>query len=813
MAEPYDAPSIEPRWQEQWEADELYRSHEEANRPKWYALDMFPYTSGDIHIGHWYHYAPSDAHARFKRMRGFNVMKPMGFDAFGLPAENAAIKSKIRPAIWTIRNIHRMREQFRSMGVAYDWSRELATCLPSYYTWTQWLFLQFYKHNLAYKAIAPANWCPSCRTVLANEQVVDGRCERCESEVTKKNLSQWFFRITKYADELLSFDGIDWPERIRLMQTNWIGRSVGAEITFHVEKNGAELPVFTTRPDTVFGVTFLVVAPEHPLVADLTSPGQAAAVNEYVDATKKISEIDRLAVGREKTGVFSGSYAINPLNNERVPIWIADYVVQTYGTGAVMGVPAHDQRDFEFVHKFGLPIVVVIAPPNWDGREFESAYIDEGTMVNSGQFDGLASSAAKEAIADYVEAKGTGRRKVQFRLRDWLVSRQRYWGAPIPIVYCPTCGTQPVPEKDLPVRLPIDVEFLPTGESPLQLSKSFTRATCPVCGGEAEREIDTMDTFVDSSWYFLRFCSPQDAKHAFDPELTKFWSPVDQYIGGAEHATMHLLYARFFVKALRDMGLLTFDEPFTRLFNQGLVISGGRRMSKSRGNVVNPDDFVSTLGADTVRAYLMFLGPWDQGGDWSDKGIQGVHRFLNRAWSLVLDTADAESPEGSAPEDEREIRRLTHQTIRRVSDDLDKFRFNTALAGLMEYTNGLAKFTSSRAAGSPAWKEAIRSFVLILAPIAPFITEELWFRLGQPYSVHQQSWPSWNEKLAASEALTVVVQVNGKVRDKLTVAEGVKKADVELMALGSDRVKKFIDGARISNVFYVPGKLLNIVTG
>jgi leucyl-tRNA synthetase len=812
VAEQYDAPEIERKWQDQWEADELYRAAEDSDRPKWYALDMFPYTSGDIHIGHWYHYAPSDAHARYKRMRGFNVMKPMGFDAFGLPAENAAIKRGIRPAIWTIRNIHRMRGQFRSMGVGMDWSRELATCLPNYYEWTQWLFLQLYKNDLAYKTLAPANWCPSCNTVLANEQVIDGRCERCDSDVTKKNLEQWFFRITKYAEELLTFAGIDWPERIKLMQTNWIGKSVGVEITFTAESNGAPLPVFTTRPDTIYGVSFLVLAPEHPLVAALTTPERARAVGEYVDAARRISEIDRLAVGREKTGVFTGSYAFNPLNHERVPIWIADYALLTYGTGAVMGVPAHDQRDFEFAETFGLPIPVVISPPEWHGEALTAAYVGEGTMVNSGSFDGLPSAEGKAAIADHVEAHGSGARRVNYRLRDWLVSRQRYWGAPIPIVYCPTCEMQPVPEDQLPVRLPIDVEFLPHGESPLRLSPTFLQTTCPKCGGPAERETDTMDTFVDSSWYFLRYCSPHDSKAAFDPELTAFWMPVDLYIGGAEHATMHLLYARFFVKALRDIGLLGFDEPFRKLYNQGQVISGGRRMSKSRGNVVNPDDFVTKLGADTVRAYLMFLGPWDQGGDWSDKGIQGIYRFLNRAWAMALDTKDAVAAEGTNSADEREVRRLTHLTIRRATEDIERFRFNTMLAALMEFTNGLGRFVGTDVVGTPSWKEAMRSLLLLLAPSAPHVSEELWSRLGWPYSIHQQAWPGWDESLLAADESVVVVQVNGKVRDKLTVPVGVSKNEIQTLALGSDRIRRFVDGAPIANVVYVPGKLLNIVT-
>ena len=811
MADYYDAPAIERKWTSQWEADELYHADETSVRPKWYALDMFPYTSGDLHIGHWYNYAPSDAHARYKRMTGFNVMKPIGFDAFGLPAENAAIKSGVHPAIWTIRNIHRMRDQFRLTGVGFDWKREIATCLPTYYKWTQWLFLQFFKAGLAYKTLAPANWCPSCQTVLANEQVIEGACERCETPVTKKNLEQWFFRITWYAEELLNFDGIEWPEKVKVMQTHWIGKSTGVEIVFKTEQ-GDTLPVFTTRPDTIFGVTFMVLAPEHPLVTKLTTSAHAHNVTAYVHATQRETEIERLSVGREKTGVFTGSYAINPLNNERVPIWIADYVLLTYGTGAVMGVPAHDQRDFEFAEKFGLPIQVVIAPPGWSGEMLTSAFTEEGTMVNSDQFDGMPSGQAKEAIAAYVQEHELGERRVQYRLRDWLVSRQRYWGAPIPIVYCEKCGMQPVPEDQLPVRLPVDVEFRPTGESPLRLSKTFLHTTCPRCGGPADRETDTMDTFVDSSWYFLRYCSPHDWSDAWNAEKLAYWMPVDQYIGGIEHATMHLLYARFFVKALRDLHLVSFDEPFTRLFNQGLVISGGFKMSKSRGNVVNPDDFVNTLGADTVRAYLMFLGPWDQGGDWSDRSIHGVYRFLNRVWTLILDTADQNVPEGTDAAAEAEVRRLTHRTVRRVTDDVEKFRFNTMIAALMEMTNALARFAEGRSVGTPAWNEAMRSLLLILAPIAPYVTEELWSRLGLPYSIHLQTWPVWEEGLVAEENVTVVVQVNGKVREKLLVPVGTTEQTVEALARNSDRVRRYIDGAAVSNVVYVPGKLLNIVT-
>lgn len=812
MAEPYDAPEIERRWQDQWVADELYRADETDRRPKWYALGMFPYTSGDLHIGHWYAFTPADAHARFKRMRGYNVMFPIGFDAFGLPAENAAIKSGTHPAIWTVRNIRRMETQFRTTGASFDWSRQLATCLPDYYKWTQWLFLQFYKNGLAYKTLAPANWCPSCQTVLANEQVIEGRCERCDTVVTKKDLEQWFFRITKYAEELLNFEGIDWPERVKLMQTNWIGKSTGVEITFTAEANRARLPVFTTRPDTIAGVTFMVLAPEHPLVGELTTPEQREAVRAYVESSKRMSEIERLAVGREKTGVFLGTYAANPVTGARVPIWIADYALLTYGTGAVMGVPAHDQRDFEFAQKFDLPIRVVIAPPDWDGQFFTAAYAEPGTMINSGPFDGLPSTEGKERVADWVQEHGVGERRTNFRLRDWLVSRQRYWGAPIPIVYCATCGMQPVPEDQLPVRLPIDVEFRPHGESPLAQSENFVQTTCPRCGGPATRETDTMDTFVDSSWYYLRFCSPHDAKEAWDPDQLAYWMRVDQYMGGVEHAILHLLYSRFFVKALRDLGLLNFDEPFVRLHNQGMIISGGFKMSKSRGNVVNPDDFVSTLGADTVRAYLMFLGPWELGGDWSDQGIQGPHRFLNRVWTMVLDTRDRLVPGGTDPVAERAVRRLTHATIKRVTEDLERFRFNTALAALMEFTNALMRHIDGAVVGTPAWQEAMRALVLMLAPLTPFIAEELWFRLGLPYSVHRQDWPTYQAALAAQDEVTVIVQVNGKVRDKLTVPAGISGNDVESLALGSDKVQRFLDRDGIANVVYVPNKLLNIVT-
>ncbi|MHB1415745.1 MAG: leucine--tRNA ligase, partial [Chloroflexota bacterium] len=619
MSTQYKPTEIEPKWQAKWAEDRLYEAREDPSRPKFYSLVMFPYTSGDLHVGHWYNYGPADVYARFKRMQGYDVMHPIGFDAFGLPAEEAAIKHGIHPFTWTVRNIERMRKQLRTIGASFDWSREVASCFPDYYRWTQYLFLQLYHKGLAYKGKAPANWCPSCNTVLANEQVVEGRCERCGSVVTRRDLEQWFLRITDYADELLDFSKIDWPERVKIMQTNWIGKSTGAEIVFRAE-NGEAIPVFTTRPDTVYGVTFMVLAPEHPLVEKLTTPERRQAVQDYVEAARRQTEIERLSVEKEKTGVPIGSYCINPLNGERVPIWIGDYVLYSYGTGAVMGVPAHDTRDFDFAKRYEIPIPVVIAPPDWNGQPLDEAYVDAGTMVNSGPFSGTPSKEGIERVCDYLEEKGIGSRRINYRLRDWLISRQRYWGAPIPIVYCPECGIVPVPEADLPVLLPEDAEFRPTGESPLKLHYGFLHTTCPKCGGPAERETDTMDTFICSSWYFLRYTSPNDDQAPWDRERARYWMPVDQYTGGVEHAVMHLLYARFFTKALRDCGLLDADEPFRRLFNQGIITYGGMKMSKSRGNVVNPDDYVSKMGADTVRAYLMFIGPWEQGGDWNDQG-------------------------------------------------------------------------------------------------------------------------------------------------------------------------------------------------
>ena len=815
MVPKYNPQEIEKKWQARWEGDHIYEVHEKSERPKWYALTMFPYTSGDLHIGHWYAMAPSDVHARFKRMQGYNVLHPIGFDAFGLPAENAAIKHGIHPHTWTMRNIENMRRQLKSMGAMYDWSREVITCLPEYYKWTQWFFLKLYEAGLAYRAKAPANWCPQCKTVLANEQVVgEGVCERCGTPVIRKDLEQWFFRITKYAEELLEFVGIEWPERVKIMQRNWIGKSVGVEISFGLDVKGVsekEIKVFTTRPDTIFGVTFMVLAPEHPLVAKLTTSEHKHEVREYIEWTRGQTEIERLSTEKEKTGVFIGAHVINKLNGEKVPIWIADYVLLSYGTGAVMGVPAHDQRDFEFAQDFGLPIKVVIAPQGWSGEPLKEAYVESGTMVNSAQFNGLPNEQGKEAVSDFMEAKGYGKRTTTYRLRDWLISRQRYWGAPIPIVYCPKCGAVAVPEKDLPVLLPEDAEFKPTGESPLKYCASFVNATCPKCGGHAQRETDTMDTFMCSNWYFLRYTSPGYDKGPFEPQKLAYWMPVDQYTGGAEHATMHLFYARFFTKAIRDMGLVKFGEPFTRLFNQGTVVLGGAKMSKSRGNVVTPDEYVEKMGADTVRAYLMFVGPWDQGGGWDDSGISGLWRWLNRVWNLVLEEQkDAHLP-AIDQTTENELRRRTHKTIRKVSEDYEKFRFNTMIAALMELTNYLAKIKEERSVANTAWKETVDTLLLLLAPSVPHLAEELWERTGHPYSIHNQSFPSWDEKLVVEEQFTLVIQVNGRLRDRVEVPVSIAESEARELALGRERVKVHTSSREIRDIIYVPGRLVNIV--
>jgi len=822
MVARYNPQEIEKKWQQRWAEDRLYEVTEGSTKPKYYALTMFPYTSGDLHIGHWYATAPSDVHARFKRMQGYNVLHPMGFDAFGLPAENAAISRGIHPFTWTMQNVVNMRRQLRSIGAIYDWSREVVTCLPEYYKWTQWFFLKLYEAGLAYRGKAPVNWCSNCQTVLANEQVVQGFCERCGTMVTRRDLEQWFFRITKYADELMQHDGIDWPERIKLMQRNWVGKSEGAEIAFTLDYPGIdekEIRTFTTRPDTIFGVTFMVLAPEHPLVAKLTTPEKKAEVEAYITRSQRQTDIERLSTEKEKEGVFIGAYVVNPLNDERLPIWIADYVLMGYGTGAVMGVSAHDARDFAFAQKYNLPIKVVIAPPGWQGGELAEAYIEPGTMVNSGQFNGLPSQEGIEVICDFLEEKGWGKRAITYRLRDWLISRQRYWGAPIPIIYCQKCGIVPVAEPELPVLLPENAEFKPTGESPLKYCEEFVNTTCPRCGTPAKRETDTMDTFMCSSWYFLRYASPQCATAPFETERVKYWLPVDLYTGGAEHAVMHLFYARFFIKALRDMGLVSFGEPFSRLFNQGIIIVERQKMSKSRGNVITPDEYVSELGADAVRAYLMFVAPWEQGGEWNDSGLSGISRWFNRVWSLVLERYNgnrAVSP-AAREEAERELSRVTHQTVRKVTGDMGKMRFNTMIAALMEFTNYLARVKETGSVTPSVWEEAIKTLMLLLAPTAPHLAEELWQKLGQTYSIHNQSWPEWDEELAKDEEVTLVVQVNGKLRDKIIVPVSITEAEAKKLAMESKRVQLYLEETlhvkdkETVKTIYVPGRLVNLV--
>ncbi|MCC7359432.1 MAG: leucine--tRNA ligase [Anaerolineales bacterium] len=820
-AERYDPKQIEPKWQARWETDQLYRAVIDPSRPKYYALTMLPYPSGDLHIGHWYAMTPSDARARWLRMRGYNVMFPIGFDAFGLPAENAAIQRNIHPATWTYANIANMRKQLRSMGATWDWEREAVSSDPSYYKWTQWIFTQLFKHGLAYKKMAAVDWCPKDNTTLAREQVIGENrvCERCKTPVVKKNLEQWFFRITKYADELLNFVGMDWPEPVRLAQTNWIGRSEGANVRFTSEQ-GDPIEVFTTRPDTLWGATFMVLAPEHPLVAKLTTPDRKAEVEAYVAAATRQTDIQREATDKEKTGVFIGAYAVNPVNQARIPIWIADYVLITYGTGAIMAVPAHDQRDFDFAKQYGLDIRLVVQPPGADpAAELTAAWPHDGVMVNSGAINGVPAGkgegqSVKAAIA-YLKKIGAGAGAVTYRLRDWLISRQRYWGAPIPIIYCPEHGQVPVPDDQLPVELPMDVEWRPTGESPLKLHPTWAKTTCPLCGRPATRDTDTMDTFMCSSWYHLRYLSPKfDAPPGFDQDEYDYWMPVDTYTGGAEHATMHLIYTRFFHKALRDMGVVEGHEPMMQLRNQGQILGpDGQRMSTSRGNVIDPDEQVNAFGADTVRAYLMFGYQWSEGGPWSTENIQGVVRWLHKVWALGQ--PEAQPPAGAASAEAQAAaavaaRRAVHQAIKKVSDDFEAFEFNTIVSTLMELTNTLHKHRPALA-GAPAWEEAYTALLKLMAPITPHITEELWERRGGAYSIHQQSWPVYDAAAAAEAHITIVVQVNGKVRDRIQAAADISAEAAKAQALASEGAVKFMEGKTPRSVIYVPGRLVNIV--
>ena len=843
--ERYDPREIEPRWQAHWESLGLHTTNLTATtKPRYYLLTMWPYPSGDLHIGHWYVKTPTDALARYKRMKGFNVFYPVGFDAFGLPAENAAIKRKIHPREWTVANMENMRRQLRSMGASFDWSKEVVTCDPAYFGWNQWIFLKFYEKGVAYRKQAPVDWCPSCQVTLAREQVegVDRVCWRCSTQVTKRDLTQWFFKITDYADELLSFEGLNWPEPIRTMQTNWIGRSEGAEVDFTVAQaahhaGGEKLRVFTTRPDTLHGATFMVLAPEHELVTTITTPEQRASVDAYIEATKRKTEIDRLTTTKEKSGVATGAFAINPVNGEAIPVWIADYVLAGYGTGAIMAVPAHDERDYEFAQRFNLPIRTVVAPAELAATPdaVQLPYADKGdgaaVAVNSGEWSGAAWPASFEQAVASVQKAGAGKRTTTYRLRDWLISRQRYWGTPIPIIHCEKCGPVGVPADQLPVTLPDDVDFKQTGESPLKSATAWLNVPCPKCGGPGQRETDTMDTFVDSSWYWYRYLSPSFTGGPVDKNLVDAWCPVDQYTGGAEHAVMHLLYSRFFTKALRDLGLISESEPFTRLFNQGQILgSDGERMSKSRGNVEDPDALVAKHGADAVRLFLMFMGPWDQGGPWSGSGISGIVRFLGRVWTLALDPHGKEPGDpnaGTLPNGEDQaaaelsIRRAAHKAIAGVEADIEAFRFNTAVAKLMEFANALFPYRGSPVAGGVAWSEALDYLLAALSPMAPHLAEEMHSRLqaergiavSDPKwrSIHQASWPTVDATLLTDSTRELPIQVNGKLRDKLTIAATATEAEIEALALASDKVKIALEGRPVKKVIHAGGRLINIV--
>ena len=836
--ERYDPTAIEPRWQARWAELRLYDTDlSDESKPKYYLLTMYPYPSGDLHIGHWYIVTPSDALARFRRMHGFNTFFPIGFDAFGLPAENAAIKNGGHPFTWTMSNIETMRRQFRSMGATFAWDNEVVTADPSYYRWNQWLFLRFLEDGLAYRAMSAVDWCPNDGT-LAREQVegADRHCWRCGAPVEKRDLEQWFLRTTKYADELLDFSGIDWPEPVRIMQTNWIGRSEGAEIDFEVapddhQPGGDRIRVFTTRPDTLFGATFMVLAPEHQLVARLTHPGAAAEVQAYIAQARRQTEIERLSTERPKTGVALGAQAINPVNGERIPVYIADYVLAGYGTGAIMAVPAHDERDFEFARKFGLEIRRVVAAPGTDAdAPMADAYVAHAAdehLVNSDRFSGMPADEGGRAIVEWLAEAGRAEPKVTYRVRDWLVSRQRYWGTPIPVIYCERDGIVPVPYEDLPVLLPETVDYAGSGDNPLNHDEAFLRVKCPRCGETARRETDTMDTFMDSSWYWYRYLSPDYPYGPVDPEMTAVWTPVEQYTGGAEHAVMHLLYARFFTKAMADAGLIKHREPFKRLFNQGQILGAdGERMSKSRGNVQDPDELVQRYGADTVRLFLMFMGPWDQGGPWSPTGIGGVHRFLNRVWTLVLDASGREPgdpeagtlPAGQSADDARgAIRSAAHRTLRDVTADYEAFHFNTLIAKLMELGNTLFRYRGTEVAGSAEWDETIRLMLLMLAPAAPHISEELWSRraaaAGVPWvSIHTQSWPEVDPGAVVESTREIPVQVNGKLRDRVVVAAEASDEEIKAAVLARERIVAILDGREPDRVVVAGGgRLVNLV--
>lgn len=820
MIDKYNFTEIEKKWQKKWKDANVFEMVEDESKEKYYVLEMFPYPSGKLHMGHVRNYSIGDVIARFKTMKGFNVLHPMGWDSFGLPAENAAIKHGAAPGDWTWNNIAEMRQQLSELGLAYDWEREVATCHPDYYKWMQWIFIQFYKKGLAYKKENPVNWCPSCKTVLANEQVVDGKCERCGTEVGKKELSQWYLKITDYADRLL--DNLEklpgWPEKVRTMQKNWIGKSVGAEVKFEIEGFDKKMEIFTTRADTLYGVTYMVMAPEHPYVKELVAGTEyQAPVEEYLDQVQHRSDIERTSTTNEKTGVFIGRYAINPVNGKKVPIYISDYVLMDYGTGAIMAVPAHDERDFDFAKKFNIEIIPVVDPedPDIDINNLQEPFVAEGNMINSEMFTGMNNKEAIVKIIDYLEEKGIGKKTVNYRLRDWLISRQRYWGTPIPMIYCEDCGWVPEKEENLPVMLPTDVEFTGKGESPLTTSKTFGDTVCPVCGKPARREMDTMDTFLDSSWYFLRYCDPKNDKAAFDPEKVKYWMSVDQYIGGVEHAILHLMYARFFQMALYDLGLVNTEEPFTNLLTQGMVIKDGKKMSKSIGNVVSPAEIIDKYGADTARLFILFAAPPERELDWSDKGVEGSFRFLNRVHRLVYEYADMckTAPAEYTPDTkaDKNLAYTMNYTMKKVSDDIGgRFNFNTAISSIMELVNEMYKYKEGTI-NEGLFKAAIENLVLVLSPFTPHICEEMWEHLGHDSFIYKESWPVCDEKALVKDIVEIVVQINGKVKEKMDVPTGLSKDEFEKLALENEKIKELTNGKNVVKVIAVPNKLVNIV--
>ncbi len=800
----YNPNKVEAKWQKIWNDNNQYKTDINSDKPKYYALEMFPYPSGKIHMGHVRNYSIGDVVARFKKMEGYNVLHPMGWDSFGLPAENAAIKHGIHPHGWTMENIEDMKGQLKLLGLSYDWDREIATSTKEYYKFTQEIFLKFLESGLAYKKKSFVNWCPSCQTVLANEQVVNGQCDRCDTEVIKKDLEQWYLKITDYAEKLLQdIDKLDgWPEKVKTMQKNWIGKSTGAEIEFKIDGLDKNITVYTTRPDTVYGVSYMVLAPEHDLVKELVKGTEyETSVNEFINKTSKMTEIERNSTETEKEGMFIGHYVINPLTNKKVPLWIANYVLVDYGTGAVMAVPAHDDRDKDFATKYDLEFIEVID--------------EDGNMINSEEFNGISSNEAFNKIVEKIEKENIGRKTVNYRLRDWLISRQRYWGCPIPVVYCDCCGIVPVDKKDLPVLLPTDVEFTGKGESPLTTSKEFTTTTCPKCGKEAKREVDTMDTFMDSSWYFLRYIDPKNTEKPFDKELVDKWMSVDQYIGGVEHAILHLLYARFFTKAFKDMGMLSFDEPFKNLLTQGMVLKDGTKMSKSKGNVVSPIDIIDEYGADTARLFVLFAAPPERDLDWSEQGVEGCFRFLNRVYRLVEELSSIAKEDQELNElskEDKAMRFTIHSTLKKVTEDLsEKFGFNTAISALMELINEMYKYKELENKNNYVIKEGIETIITILSPFAPHIGEELWQMIGKEGSIFDISWPKYDETALVKDEIEVVVQINGKVRGKLSISSNVSKEEMEKIATEDEKIKSLIEGKEIVKIVAVPKKLVNIV--